>query len=159
MSLQYKKMAEDTIFKFIKENSMNNVKLYEAVDSELDDDGNTGLIFAAMHGKKEIVKLLIEKGADVKAKNYDGNTALMLAAYNGYKAIVDMLIGAGAEVNMKDNNGWTAIALAKEEGYTEIVDALKNAGAEEEKGDDVSTVTTGQPQSNIVRNKFLLSYE
>ena len=45
----------------------------------------------------EIVKLLIENGADVNAKNEDGETALHLANRKGYLDIVKYLIAKGAK--------------------------------------------------------------
>ena len=35
----------------------------------LQHEGGTALMFASMNGHKEMVELLLEKGADVKAKN------------------------------------------------------------------------------------------
>ena len=43
--------------------------------------GSTPLGDAAFHGNLEIVKLLIDQGADVNATNRDGNTPLIVAAF------------------------------------------------------------------------------
>jgi len=91
--------------------------------------GNTALVVASKYGYTEIVKLLLEAGADVNVKNKDGETALMKASYNGYTEIVKMLIDAGADVNIKDRYGTTALMLASLYGYTEIVELLIKAGA------------------------------
>jgi ankyrin repeat protein len=56
--------------------------------------GNTVLIFAAYCGHIEIVKLLLEKGADIDAINNYGKTALMLTLCPEIKKI---LIEAGAK--------------------------------------------------------------
>jgi len=45
----------------------------------------TPLHFAAINGSKEIVELLIEKGALIDARSDDGETPLLLAGYYGYK--------------------------------------------------------------------------
>ncbi|KAH7115580.1 hypothetical protein EDB81DRAFT_953062 [Dactylonectria macrodidyma] len=46
---------------------------------------------AAENGHEAIVKLLLEKGADVESKGKGGWTPLLLAAGNGYEAIVKLL--------------------------------------------------------------------
>ena len=51
--------------------------------------------------RTEIVQALIDKGADVNAKDKKGATALMLASQKGYKEIVQLLITKGADVNAK----------------------------------------------------------
>jgi ankyrin repeat protein len=46
---------------------------------------------ASVNGHTETVKLLIEKSADVNAKDNSGVTALMHASMNGHTEIVSML--------------------------------------------------------------------
>jgi uncharacterized protein len=58
--------------------------------------GVPGTSLAAEGGDVEIVKLLIEKGADVNAKNVDGVTALMFAAGEGRLEAVKLLIEKGS---------------------------------------------------------------
>jgi E3 ubiquitin-protein ligase XBAT32/33 len=43
---------------------------------------------ASRKGHKKVVKLLIESGADVNAKNYFGQTVLMIASEKGHKEVV-----------------------------------------------------------------------
>ena len=62
-------------------------------------NGDTPLIFAVRHGLIDIVKLLIEKGADVNARNPEtarGKTALMIAREKGHAGIIDILETSGA---------------------------------------------------------------
>src|SRR6266700_5890531 len=56
------------------------------VDSS-DDKGFTPLMWAAVSGHAGIVKLLLEKGARVNARNKNGETALSLVSYKGNEDI------------------------------------------------------------------------
>jgi ankyrin repeat protein len=67
--------------------------------------GWTPLHFAAFKGHKEIVELLIAKGAVVDAMDYRDWTPLHWAACNYDKEIVELLIVKGANVNTKTRNG------------------------------------------------------
>ena len=77
-------------------------------------DKNTLLIRAAIFGKVEIVRLLLEKKADTKLQNVAGITALMAAAMEHKVEIIKMLLNAGAAKGAKDEEGKTALDYAEE---------------------------------------------
>lgn len=85
------------------------------------------LMLASESGHQEIVKILIDAGADVNATTEDGQTALMLASQNGHQEIVNILIDAGADVNATAEDGQTALTLASQNGHQEIVNILIDA--------------------------------
>jgi ankyrin repeat protein len=58
--------------------------------------GYTALMAASEYGHREIVKLLIEAGADVNAADWYGRTALGWALRGGHTDIVNLLKEAGA---------------------------------------------------------------
>ena len=89
-------------------------------------------MIAAYHGYKDIVKVLLEKGADVNAKNDKDDTALMLLTAKEVTdiEIVKWLLEAGADVNAKNQYGNTALIWATKNGYTEIVELLLEYGAD-----------------------------
>ncbi len=64
-----------------------------------------------------IVQLLLDKGANIEAKDTDGWTPLMSAAVNGHEAVVQLLLGKGANIEAKDEDGWTPLLLAAEKGH------------------------------------------
>jgi ankyrin repeat protein len=88
------------------------------------------LIESAQKGDIAGVNALLNKGADVNAKDKDGWTALMEASNNGHTEIVKALIDKGANINAKDKNGRTALMWASLFGNTEIVKMLLNKGAD-----------------------------
>ena len=81
-------------------------------------DINSELFLAAKEGRTDTVKTLLDKGADINAKNSNGWTALMLATLGGCKNIVEVLVNKGADVNKKNNKGMTALMVAANKGLT-----------------------------------------
>lgn len=90
----------------------------------------------------EIVKELINAGANVNQKNSEGETPLMFASMAGDIERVKVLLSAGANVNAisssyTDYTGpqrYTALVIASQYGYTDVVKTLIAAGADVNKG-------------------------
>jgi uncharacterized protein len=84
--------------------------------------------------RTEVVKLLLEKGADVNIKANDGTAALIMASENRYTEIVKLLLAAKADVNVKVSTlgkDFTPLSTAKQNGIKEINELLEKAGAKE----------------------------
>jgi len=102
-----------------------------------DDAGETALSNAASSGHVDLVKLLLEAGADVGA---EGSTAIIQAASSGLSydpegrsqrgEVVNLLIEAGADVNVKSGWGETALMNAATDGNPEVTRQLLKAGAD-----------------------------
>lgn len=89
------------------------------------------LVGSALRGDTNSVKTLLDKGADVNARDMDGNTALDWAAGEGHVEIVKLLLDRGADVNVKDKMlGFTPLMTATRSGHTEIVKLLLNRGVD-----------------------------
>lgn len=70
--------------------------------------GSSPLISAAVFGKPEIAKFLIDAGANLNFQNNDGSTALISAAFFCRPEIVKMLLDKGADKSIKNAYGATA---------------------------------------------------
>jgi ankyrin repeat protein len=75
-----------------------------------DGRGLTPLMYCAVVGSAEVMKFLIDKGADVKATNAFGSTALMWSVTDLEK--VRLLVEHGADVNVVSKKKRTALLLA-----------------------------------------------
>jgi ankyrin repeat protein len=64
--------------------------------------GWTALHYAAASGDLDIMKLLLERHADIDAASPTGTTPLMLAAREGQEDAVKLLLDEGADARLKD---------------------------------------------------------
>jgi FOG: Ankyrin repeat len=73
----------------------------------------TPLMRAADEGNPEIIRMLVEAGANLTAEDFLGHTALMHAAYNGRPEAVQALLDAGADVHStRHADGETLLMMA-----------------------------------------------
>lgn len=70
--------------------------------------GSSPLISAAVFGKEDIAKVLIDAGADLNIQNNDGSTALHTAAFFCRPALVKLLLQKGADKTIKNKFNSTA---------------------------------------------------
>lgn len=93
--------------------------------------GNTPLMVAAYNGHTEIVRLLLEEGAQIGVRNAEGRTALMFASTGSFPETVALLLRHGADPNATDEGeGWSALMFAAAEGHGEVVRTLLEGGAD-----------------------------
>lgn len=100
---------------------------------------DTPLQRAAIMGHTEVVKFLLDHGAEVDFKNnfYDfqrGKTALMFAAESGSNtATVQLLLERGADINLRSKDGYTAADYALKNNHREIASLIENFPEEQAK--------------------------
>lgn len=105
---------------------------------------NEQFLQAAVKGNIDQVAQLLEKGADVNAKNRYGETALTGAAAHGKYDTCQLLITHGASVNEKSRDGRTALINAATGGFKEICALLIKSGADVNAQDRRQKTALGQ---------------
>lgn len=109
---------------------LSNVVNINALWEDQIGNKSTALMLASERGHQEIVRLLLEAGADVNVRPEGGPTALILAANRGHTRIVNTLLQNGADVNARNEFGATPLINAAARGYREIVELLLSHGAD-----------------------------
>ena len=79
---------------------------------------------------EEIVRLLLESGADPGRGDFKGWTALHTAAFQGSETIMRLLMERGPDVDIQDGNGRTALHTAASQGHDAIAQMLLREGAD-----------------------------
>lgn len=75
-----------------------------------DKDVMSLVLFAAWMGQHDILKTLLQLGADVNIPDKTGRTPLSYAAPSGYLEMVNILTESGSEsINSQDKYGRTAL--------------------------------------------------
>jgi ankyrin repeat protein len=88
------------------------------------------LALASANGHKEVVKMLIDAGADPNRHSGPDNSPLYEAASKGHTEIVRLLLDAGASIASEDGLYTAVMALAACNGRKEIVQLLADAGVD-----------------------------
>ncbi|RLN96187.1 hypothetical protein BBJ28_00001656 [Nothophytophthora sp. Chile5] len=113
-----------------KEKKRNSVELVEAAfDNEMEtvvgcldknydiesEDGHahTALSEASCQGHKDIVGVLLERGADPNKCNDENRSPLYRAAYNGHLETLQLLLESGGDPRLRSKQGETAYDVAK----------------------------------------------
>jgi hypothetical protein len=77
----------------------------------------------------EAVRITLEGGNDVNARNYRGETALHGVGFRGVNIVLDYLVDQGADPAALSEDGWSALAIARGLSYTDFYKAQVHTAA------------------------------
>jgi len=83
--------------------------------------GMTALMLAVWHQRADVVRILLQRGADVNHQDKEGDTPVHGAAWVGNLQILQMLLDAGANPNVKNKLGGTPLMWAASYGQNEEI--------------------------------------
>lgn len=92
--------------------------------ANLEGPGEPPLHFAAQEGDIDMIRAIVEAGADVNLPDGEGATALHYASMYGHAEVVEYLVSVGADVHARFGKA-TAVVLAAESGAAEVVELLE----------------------------------
>ncbi|MBU0467988.1 MAG: ankyrin repeat domain-containing protein [Candidatus Omnitrophica bacterium] len=135
------KLSKSAIFLSARSGCKEVVEYLLANGADINGPGpyqsKTLLMEASWWGQVDIVKMLIEQGAEVNLINENGYTALSEAISNANEdfldqfEIVKILVENGADIHLTGMFKMTPLMLAIKSGDQNIIDYLKEKGAQE----------------------------
>lgn len=111
---------------------VSDVKILIEKGALVDEINNSGVPLISLASSRsdgegvDIVKLLVEAGADINKTDSRGKTALFYAAKVGNKDVVEYLLANKIRYSAIDNAGNTARIIAYQTGNNEIIEILDN---------------------------------
>ena len=111
------------------------------------------MTWATLFGQTEVIELLIQKGADVNARNRNGTTPLHGAVFLGQTEAVELLIQKGADANARTNERATPldISIMDWETTKSVAEFLKIEVDEEKIKIGRAKITSILSKQNIIR--------
>jgi len=124
-------------------------------------NGLTCLHAASENGHLAICRLLLDKGAQVEAKDRSGWTPLHYAAYKGHVEIVRLLCDHGAEIEACINTGWRPLHLAAIDGHIAIMKELieeRNVEINARMNDEYTSLRVARARNKADVAAYLVSH-
>jgi ankyrin repeat protein len=109
--------------------NLSRMRLLHLLGADINVRGNCclPLYLAAGEGRLEVVRYLLDEGADVNAREAFGRTALSEAVFYGQSAVIRELVFRGADLNVIGKDG-TALDIAIKKNNPAAADLLRRHG-------------------------------
>ena len=126
--------SAEQIVEAAKNGDLQTVKTILAQDpsklNTTDGDNYTALHWACMRAHWDVVKYLIEKGADLNLVGGDGGTQINWAVHHDNVEIVKLMVEKGAKLNIRNQWGMTELHTAIWRGCIHVVEYLLDHGSD-----------------------------
>lgn len=96
----------------------------------LSGSGQTPLMLATVKGSLELIKLFLDRGADIEIKDSLGITPLICAVQSGQLNAFYILLHRGAKIDVKDRNGCGIVHWAAYKNQVTMLRVFKKMGIE-----------------------------
>lgn len=116
--IENKRLLKEALFSAASSGNMNILEyLISSLHLDLDSRDSTArqrtpLMDASYYGRLESIKYLIDKGADIKARDSESKTALYHAIRSDEIAVVEFLLSKGTELDENDDEEGDVIVHA-----------------------------------------------
>ena len=146
--------------------AFNIVKIRELVEDGADvnvkdapgTNKNSALFYASLVGDPEVMKLLLDRGAEANYSNAVHETPLMGASLSGNPDAVDLLLSRGVNAKVISNDARaTPLTYAATSGSLACVEKLLAAGAPLEGPGMASIVVNAASSGNVKLVEFLIA--
>ncbi|XP_064457287.1 ankyrin repeat domain-containing protein 17-like isoform X2 [Ornithodoros turicata] len=107
-----------------------------SINTHSNEFKESALTLACYKGHLEMVRFLLEAGADQEHKTDEMHTALMEASMDGHVEVARLLLDSGAQVNMPTDSFESPLTLAACGGHVELAMLLLERGANIEEVND-----------------------
>ncbi len=113
---------EQQIFeKFIEAGGNVNEEIEYFDDFSHQKLSTTPLVYFTENRRPNIIKMFLDKGANVNKAGSDGFTPLHIAAQFGFDEIVKLLLEKGADITIKTSDGKTALDLTTSDKIKQLL--------------------------------------
>jgi len=124
----------DTVIELL--NNGNDVNALWLTENVFWEYNITYLMAAAMNGHENVVRVLVELGADLEAKDINGYTAFMLALFEGQIEVGKVLLSLGCDWEATNHSYETGLDFLSDEDKQIIEDFIVDIEVEFELNDD-----------------------